>query len=214
MHTKFYHLSRRLLCKKHLAASLRRTPVSLWLSILALIIPLNAQDMRENSFKSLFADQKANKIGDAITIIVVESSQASNNAEKSAGRKSDLGLNLSGDVGKEPIPNVDVSLGTKNDFEGSGSTRTSGMVRTKISATIDSVLSNGNLLVSGNRKITINGEDQIVSIKGIVRTSDIMADNSVLSYNLSDAEIIFEGTGLIRDAQQPGWLTKFFHWIF
>ncbi|HVO76272.1 MAG TPA: flagellar basal body L-ring protein FlgH [Ignavibacteriaceae bacterium] len=213
MYEKISYVSRRLLCRKYLNAFLRRTPVSLWL-IIIFLIPVNAQDMRENSFRSLFADQKANKVGDAITIIVVESSQASNNAEKSAGRSSDLGLNLSGTVSKKPIPDADISLGTKNDFEGSGSTKSSGMVKTKISATIDSVLSNGNLFVRGSRKITINGEDQIVSIKGIVRTSDIMADNSVLSYNLSDAEIIFEGKGLIRDAQEPGWLTKFFHWIF
>ncbi len=214
MNKKFY-LSRRLLFKKRLNGFLRRTPVSLWLSIIFFLnISLIAQDMRENSFKSLFADQKANKIGDAITIIVIESSQASNNAEKSSGRSSDLGFNLSGNVAKEPIPNADVGLGTKNEFEGSGSAKTSGMVRTKISATIDSVLSNGNLIVRGSRKIIINGEEQIVSIKGIVRTSDIMADNSVLSYNLSDAEIIFEGTGLIHDSQEPGWLTKFFHWIF
>ena len=88
------------------------------------------------------------------------------------------------------------------------------MIKTKISATIDSVLNNGNLVVRGSRKISINGEEQTIHIKGVVRTSDISADNSVLSYNLSDAEIVLEGSGLINDAQHPGWLTKFFHWIF
>jgi flagellar L-ring protein FlgH len=185
-------------------------------TILLMIIPafLIAQDMRTNSSVSLFSDQKANRLGDALTIIVVESSQASNNAEKSTGRRSDLGFGLSGGVDKTPIPNVDVGMESNNEFRGSGSTKTAGMIRTKISATIDSVLSNGNLLVRGNRKIEINGEEQIIYIKGIVRTADIMADNSVLSYNLSDAEIIFSGNGLINDSQKPGWLTKFFHWIF
>jgi len=88
------------------------------------------------------------------------------------------------------------------------------MIQTKISATIDSVLDNGNMLISGSKKISINGEEQLINIKGIVRTSDVRADNSVLSYNISDAEISFEGNGLIDDAQSPGWLTKFFHWIF
>jgi flagellar L-ring protein precursor FlgH len=178
------------------------------------VIKISAQDMRKNSDFSLFADQKASRIGDAITIFVVESSQASNNAEKTAGRSSDLGFGLSGEVSESALPNVDVNIGSNNEFSGSGSTKTSGLIRTKISATIDSVLQNGNLLVRGSRKLVINGEEQTIFIKGIVRTSDIMADNSVLSYNLSDAEIVFEGTGMIRDSQDPGWLTKFFHWIF
>ena len=181
-----------------------------------LIISIKAfpQDMRKNSNNSLFSDQKANRVGDAVTIIVVESSQASNNAAKTTGRESDLGFNVSGQVDKSPVPKVDLGIGSKNDFKGSGSTSTSGMIKTKISATIDSVLNNGNLVVIGSRKISINGEEQTLHIKGIVRNSDITADNSVLSYNLSDAEIVFEGSGLINDAQSPGWLTKFFHWIF
>ncbi len=173
-----------------------------------------AQNMRTNSFASLFSDQKANRIGDAITILVIESSQASNNAETQAGRQSDLGFNAGGEFNGKGIPKVDVGLSSNNDFKGSGSTKTTGMVRTKISATVDSVLDNGNMVIKGSRKIVINGEEQTIHIRGIVRTSDIMADNSVLSYNISEAEIIFEGSGIIDSAQKPGWLTKFFHWIF
>ncbi len=175
---------------------------------------LYSQDMRQNSFHSLFSDQKANRVGDAITIMVVESSLASNNAQTSAGKQSTLGFSASGDIGKSPLPKTDISLGTNNDFTGSGATKTTGVIQTKISATIDSVLSNGNLVIRGSKKISINGEEQVITIKGIVRTSDIMADNSVLSYNISEAEIAFDGSGLIDNAQHPGWLTKFFHWIF
>lgn len=185
--------------------------ISFVLVISAFIYP---QEMRQNSFKSLFSDEKANKVGDAITILVVESSQASNNAETQAARSSSLSLSGKGQAGKTTLPAVDLGLGTNNDFSGSGSTKTTGMIRTKISATIDSVLKNGNLLVRGSRKIKINGEEQIVKIKGIVRLSDIAADNSVLSYNISEAEIEFSGSGLIERSQSPGWLTKIFHMLF
>jgi flagellar L-ring protein FlgH len=188
--------------------------LTFFLSIIISVSFLYSQDMRQNSFQSLFSDQKANRIGDAITIIVVESSLASNNSETSAGKKSTLGLNLNGGIGKSPLPTVDFALGTDNDFNGSGATKTSGVIKTKISATIDSVLKNGNLVIRGSKKIVINGEEQVITIKGIVRTSDIMADNSVLSYNISEAEIAFDGSGMIDNAQHPGWLTKFFHWIF
>ena len=162
----------------------------------------------------MFSDNKASRIGDAITIIVVEASQASNDAQTSAGRTSDISLGASGSVGSSTLPTVDTKLGTGSDFKGSGSTRTTGMIRTKISATIDSVLANGNLLIKGSRKISINGEEQIINIKGVVRSSDIMPDNSVMSYNISEAEITLEGNGLIDSQQHPGWLTKLFHWLF
>jgi len=182
--------------------------------VLMFSVSLYSQEMRQNAFKSLFSDQKANKVGDAITILVVESSQASNNAETQASRSSSLSLTAKGQVGKTAVPGADLGLGTNNEFSGSGATKTTGMIKTKISATIDSVLQNGNLLVRGSRKIVINGEEQIVKIKGIVRSSDIAADNSVLSYNISEAEIEFTGSGLIERSQSPGWITKFFHMLF
>jgi flagellar L-ring protein precursor FlgH len=170
---------------------------------------INAQNMRLNAFSSLFSDQKASKIGDAITILVVESSTASNNAQTSTGRSSSVGLSA-----KIQAKETAFSLGTTNDFNGSGSTQTQGVVNTKISATVDSVLANGNLVIKGSRKITINGEEQTIYIQGIVRSSDIGPDNLVYSYNISEAQILFKGNGKINDAQSPGWITKFLHWIF
>lgn len=173
-----------------------------------------SQTMRNNISVSLFSDYKAMNIGDAITIVVMESSEASNNAQTSTGRNSDIGLDFTGSAGETKLPAVSTSIGSRNQFDGSGSTKTSGLIKTKISATIDSVLANGNLLIRGSRKLVINGEEQVIRIKGIVRSSDILADNSVLSYNVSEAEIIFEGSGMIKDSQKPGWLTKLFHWLF
>jgi flagellar L-ring protein FlgH len=172
------------------------------------------QNMRRNAQFSLFSDNKAAQPGDAVTIVVLESTHASNNSETSAGRKSEIGLSASGSLGGNNIPSTDVALGTNNDFQGSGSTQTTGNIRTKISAVVDSVLANGNMLIHGSKKISINGEDQLVRIKGVVRPSDIMPDNSVYSYNISEVDIAFEGNGMIDNAQKPGWLTKLFHWLF
>jgi flagellar L-ring protein precursor FlgH len=170
--------------------------------------------MRQNAFSSLFSDQKANRIGDAITIIVLESSQASHDASTTTSRNSTLGLSGKLDLGKTNPPTANLNLGTTNAFNGSGSTLSEGTITTKISATVDSVLQNGNLLVKGSRKITINGNEQTVYIKGIVRSSDISTDNSVYSYNISEAQIEFKGDGMVNSAQSPGWITKFLHWIF
>jgi flagellar L-ring protein precursor FlgH len=172
-----------------------------------------AQDLRENYSRSLFADQKANHVGDAVMIYIVETSSASNNATTTTSRVSDLELSATGTISKS-LPEVAANIGSTNSFKGSGATTAGGSVTAKISARVDSVLANGNLVVHGNRMITINGEEQVISISGIIRPSDIQSDNSVYSYNISDAVISMKGNGSVSHAQEPGLLTKFFHWLF
>lgn len=175
---------------------------------------VSAQDLRENVSRSLFSDQKANQIGDAVTILVFEESSALNDSKSSSSRESAVSLAASGKVGSTSLPEVGLNLGTGNSFKGSGATQTLGSVRAKITARVDSLLPNGNLWISGSRMISINGEEQIIKISGIVRPSDIQPDNSVYSYSISDANIVFEGSGMIDRSQSPGWLTKLFHWLF
>lgn len=175
---------------------------------------LVGQDMRQNYNRSLFSDQKANRIGDAVTILVVESSSASNDSKTETSRASDISLASSGKSGSTSLLDVGASIGTGNAFKGAGSTESKGSVRSKISARVDSLFANGDLWISGNRTISINGEEQIVNISGVVRPSDIQADNSVYSFSISDAVIVFKGKGMTNDNQEPGWITKLFHWIF
>jgi len=170
--------------------------------------------MRDNLGRSLFADQKANRVGDAVTILVVETSSATNGAQTSTSRSSNLSLSSTGKVGTSNLPEIGLGVGTGNDFKGEGTTSTNGSVQAKLSARVDSVLGNGNLLINGNRTIIVNGEEQTIRLSGIVRPSDIQADNSVYSYNISDARIVFQGNGIVTEAQGPGWITKFLHWIF
>jgi len=186
------------------------------ISLILLMFPafISGQTMKENGFRSLFSDYKAVNLGDAITIIVVESSQASNQAEKSTGRDSQIDLGLAGNLGATKLPPASLNLGTRNDFKGGGSSKSAGMVKTKLSALIDSVLSNGLLRIKGSRKIVVNEEEQMITIKGFVRTSDIRSDNTIYSYNISEAEIVFQSDGQINSVTSPGWVTKLFHWLF
>ncbi len=175
---------------------------------------LAAQDFKKYKQFSLFTDEKAAKVGDILTILVQESSRALNNAKTSAGRNSDLGLSFSGSMGDTKLPTVDGKVGTTNDFGGKGSTESNGLVSTRISAVVDTIYANGNLHIVGKKKITINGEEQIIKISGVVKPTDIMGNNTVASYNIADAEITIEGSGMIDRMQSPGWLTKLFHWLF
>ena len=171
------------------------------------------QDMRENVGRSIFSDQKANRIGDAVTVLVVEISSASNDAKTTSSRESNLSLSGSNKSGTGVGMDISAGLGVGNQFRGEGATSSRGSVRAKISARVDSVMPNGNLMINGNRTITVNGEEQTIKISGVVRPSDVQADNSVYSFNISDAVIVFEGNGIVSRAQGPGWLTKLFHWL-
>lgn len=187
------------------------------LSILFFTCVSFSQDLRANIGRSIFSDNKASRIGDAVTIIVLEVNSATSGSSTEATRQSDVSMQANGTstgIGNIPQVGADFGIGTNNSFTGGGQVSSSGNVKAKISATVDSVLENGNLHIRGMRTIAIAGEEQIIEISGIIRPTDIQADNSVLSSNISDAVISFSGSGMIDRAKEPGWLTKIFHWIF
>ncbi len=163
---------------------------------------------------SLFSDYKASKVGDAVMVIVMEDNSASKDASTNTSRQSTISGSGSASYGTKSLPSGGLQLGTDNEFKGSGSTSETGSVRAVISARVVKVDEYGNLEVQGSRLISINGQDQVIKLSGIIRPSDIQADNTVYSTNISDAKIIFEGSGSIDRSQSPGWLTKIFHWLF
>jgi flagellar L-ring protein precursor FlgH len=182
--------------------------------ILLLVQLSTAQPLRDNLSRSLFADQKAIRVGDAVTVLVFEESSASNDSKSTMSRESALSFSGSANTGGASVPGGSLTLGSGNSFKGSGNAQSQGSVRAKISARVDSVLPNGNMFITGSRTISVNGEDQIIKISGVIRPSDVQADNSVYSYNIAEANIFFDGSGMIDRSRSPGWLTKLFHWLF
>jgi flagellar L-ring protein precursor FlgH len=190
--------------------------ITTYAAALVLLTAVNAagQDMRQNLGRSLFADQKAAAVGDAITILILESTSAVNGAKTATARGSDISVSANLSTGSTADKNIKGGLGTGSRFNGEGTTSNTGSLRAKMAAHVDSVLANGNLLINGSRSITINGEEQILTVSGIVRPSDITADNAVYSFNISDAKIVLQGEGSLTKVQEPGFLTKIFHWLF
>lgn len=168
----------------------------------------------QNPSNSLFSDYKASKVGDAVTVIVTEQTSATKDASTNTSRQSTIGANGSLTYGTVSSPSGGLSIGTDNEFKGTGSTSETGSVQTTISARVVKVDRYGNLVIQGSRLISINGQDQLLKLSGIIRPSDIQPDNSILSTQIADAKIIFEGSGSVNSSQSPGWLTKLFHWLF
>jgi flagellar L-ring protein precursor FlgH len=164
----------------------------------------------------MFADVKARNVGDIVTINVVESATASNNAATKTARASGLEASwtgvlqkLSGDwVGGE------VKAGFENNFDGKGDTTRSSQLSAYITAQVIQVLSNGYLVIQGNRQVRVNNENQIINVQGVIRTEDINASNIILSTYISDAKIELIGQGAVSDKQRPGWLARILDWVW
>ena len=97
---------------------------------------------------------------------------------------------------------------TNNTFQGSGATARKGELAASITARVTEVLPNGNLKILGKREIRVNNETQYLALTGIVRPRDISSENVVLSTYISDAKIVYTGTGVVNDPQSPGWLVR------
>lgn len=164
----------------------------------------------------LFVNPKARRVGDIVTIKIVESSKASNNASTNTGRDSSvtvgvdkfLGLenNVSTTGGLNPFSRIAGGLTTK--FTGQGGTSRSGDLSADITTRVIGVLPNGNLAISGSREVIVNNERQLIMVTGVIRPRDISSENVVLSTYISDAKIAYSGTGIVNDQQRKGWLAN------
>jgi flagellar L-ring protein precursor FlgH len=165
---------------------------------------------------SLFADVKARRVGDTLTIRLVEQTNASTSASTNTSRDSSTGISnptLSGEQftrGSEGFPLFQNSLDSTNEFEAEGDSSQSNSMQGNISVTVYRRLPNGNLVVRGEKWIKINRGRELLRVAGIVRPADIGEDNSVPSFKVADARLEYTARGAIGDANRAGWLTRFF----
>jgi len=180
---------------------------------------------------SLFEDVKAHRVGDIITIVLNEKTQASKQASTSTKKKNSIDIANPTILGSSPefgapgiLPlasnrnnTLANSLSSDQQFGGSGDSSQSNSLTGNITVTVAQVYSNGNLLVRGQKHLTLNQGDEVIQISGIVRPEDISSDNMVPSYKVADARITYSGSGAVADANHMGWLSRFFlspYWPF
>ena len=162
----------------------------------------------------LFADPRAHRAGDILTIVLVESTQASKKASTSTSKKDKADVAAPTIMGKDLTINgnpLSVGLDSERNFDGSGSSSQSNQLTGQITVTVAQRLSNGNLIVRGEKWLTINQGQELVRIAGIVRPQDIGQDNTVASTRVADARISYTGRGTLADANTRGWLSRFFN---
>ena len=183
-----------------------------WIGALLLLfgLPSLAQSLYdEKTFRPLTSDNKAFRVGDVLTVQVIENAAASANADTGTRRAN----NISAQLSRPKLGGVAVGLATAGDFDGGGSTARAGKLLAQLSVTVREVFPNGDLRVAGQQLLLINEEQQRIDLEGRVRPQDISDGNVVISSRLADARINYVGQGDLADRQKPAWWRKVVDWL-
>ncbi len=166
----------------------------------------------------LYSDNKARRVGDILTIVLQERTDASKSANSSTKKATtvDFAAPTIGGGAVTVNGNAVLSVGVdqSREFSGEGASTQSNSLKGSITVTVARVLPNGNLVVRGEKLLSLHEGQEFIRISGIVRPADIQADNTVPSTLVANAHISYGGSGQVADASKAGWLTRFFNSIF
>lgn len=185
----------------------------LFLCFLPVVVQATSlwNDELGNLYGDLRRDKRAAGIGDIITVIIVEESQATQQASSDSISSSRVeagpGLGIFDFFDAFRISGGDA-------FDSQGVTTRRGALRAEMSVKILDILENGNFLIGGHKSIIVNDEEQKISLTGVIRPGDISGENTIESIYIADVRIEYQGEGVIGDYQKPGLITRFLRWLF
>lgn len=172
----------------------------------------------------LFSSTKSEyRPGDIVTIIIIESFKASSSTSTDTNKDTELDAQFTGfddifgmtQFFGQPLPlNPAFGIDAESEFKGGGSSRRSSTITGTVTGQVTEVLSNGNLRIEASQTTVINGEKNSVILTGTIRPRDISSANSILSTQISNAEIRYEGVGPLSTAQKRGVITEFLEFIW
>jgi len=164
--------------------------------------------------RGLFTDAKAGQVGDLLTILVSESTNATRSLGTQKSRSSAHTTQLNAMLGYEQSlaakntnfqPGAALDIANSKTFDGSGSTNNSDTLTASVTAVVTGVYPNGNMKVRGRRQVTINHQPQELTFEGVVRPNDIAPDNTISSSKVAQAVISYGGGGELASVAHEGW---------
>jgi flagellar L-ring protein FlgH len=162
-----------------------------------------------DTFRPITSDHRAWRIGDALTVVVVENSSATSSADTTTGKNGSVAGAATLTNNQDRRVGVDIS----EDFSGRGKIQRSGKLLATVTVNVVGHTENGDLLIAGSQQIELNEEKQNLQIDGRVRPMDIGDNNVILSSRIADARISYVGDGILGEKQRPGILTRFLSWL-
>ena len=163
----------------------------------------------------LFSDLKARRVGDVLTIVLNEATNASKSATTTTAKTTTVANSAPTIFGQSMTvrgrPILSTTLNGSDAFSGAGSSAQSNSLAGSLTVTVIDVQANGNLVVQGDKTLKLNQGDEFVHISGVVRSADIATNNTVTSDKLADARISYSGKGVVDSSNRMGWLARFFN---
>jgi len=167
---------------------------------------------QSGSTRPLFEDRRARYIGDTLTISIVENTAASTKSNSEAQRSGSINASAGPIVGVpgKSFQGMAITASDTNNFSGKGDSAATNVFTGLITVTVVEVLSNGNLLVSGEKQVSITQGQEFIRLSGVVNPTFINSANTISSSQVADARIEYKQSGYISEAQVMGWLARFF----
>lgn len=169
----------------------------------------------QNHSNSLYSDNKARHEGDIITVLLVERTQASKKAKTETKKDSSTSIDPIIGLNGGPVSiggNVlQFGAGSNSNYKGDSKADQSNSLTGDISVNVLRVQSNGNLVIRGEKWLTLNTGKEYIRLTGVIRAEDVDVNNTVESTKIANARIEYSGTGAHHGGQSPGWLSRFFN---
>lgn len=185
-------------------------------------IPTNGSLYQTGDSMSLFDDSRAHKVGDIITINLDEKFDAKkkDQAKYNKTNTQNFGLNGSGTIGSNATAfgstlggktGLGIGYGSNGAFNGKSDVKQNSSLSGAIAVTVVEVISNGNLVIRGEKWLTIHDGEEVIRFAGIIRPQDIRPDNTIDSKKVADVRLIYQDTGVAGDMTKPGAATQWLH---
>ena len=162
------------------------------------------------NYAPLTSGTRANAVGDILTIVLAERTQATKSTSQNTDRNGAVGLTPPSTGPFALFGASDLNMGGAQSFKGSGQAAQSNALTGEISVTIAAAYPNGTMLVRGEKTVTLNRGEEIVRLSGLVQSADIGFDNRISSGRVADARITYTGKGEVARASRQGWLQRIF----
>lgn len=180
------------------------------LAAVAAASPASAEDLyRRSPWAALTSDRVAARAGDVLTVVVFESANVSKSNALGAKRSTEVGGGLSSSGGGGGRGALDLT----GEHRGGAQLERSERLVAQISVSVEYVLANGDLYVSGEQNLDLGGERTRIRLRGRVRPEDVRADNTVLSSRLAGAVIDYGGQGFVSGGAKPGVVARAFRFL-
>ena len=171
----------------------------------------NPNSLWRNGSRAFFKDQRAQQIGDILTVTVNITDKAvlQNETQRSRTNTEDSGItDFLGAKTQTPsaaLPGRLLTTDSTMNNDGKGSINRQEALQTNVAAVVTQVLPNGNLVVEGKQEIRVNFEIRELIVAGVVRPEDIESDNTIELPKIAEARVAYGGRGTLTNIQTVPW---------